>query len=223
MSLTKLQVETAQSYIDGEHASSVMLPKYLAQGLCELALRALLSEPQADEGGEDAELKPCPFCGDDARYICVPTDDEEDPNAGGEYIECSSCGASTTIYFPVKDSVERILMERWNRRAPASLPAQDAASGQETNSLKGGDCHPRDRSLRTGQDSVTGAAHPTNADHEAAPSPSPEDEIVERCAVVCEQIGTDWGEDGQEQKYHAADYLAEAIRKLKRKPGGETK
>lgn len=36
----------------------------------------------------------------------------------------------------------------------------------------------------------------------------------ERCAKVCDDIGTDWGEDCQMMKVHAAEYLAAVIRAL---------
>ena len=60
------------------------------------------------------KLKPCPFCGGKAEKIAV----EEPSNVGGYVVQCSSCEASTRVWFPIKDSVDRILREAWNRRAP---------------------------------------------------------------------------------------------------------
>jgi hypothetical protein len=45
-------------------------------------------------------------------------DEEEDnPHAGGEYIECLGCKASTSIMFPRMDSVYELVCEKWNNRA----------------------------------------------------------------------------------------------------------
>lgn len=60
-------------------------------------------------------LLPCPFCGGNAHYLII--DQEEDPRkAGGEYIECTNCGASTNITIPLMDVVTEIVIEKWNRR-----------------------------------------------------------------------------------------------------------
>jgi Lar family restriction alleviation protein len=60
-------------------------------------------------------LKPCPFCGGKPKYQIVDST-EDTPNAGGEYIECTKCGASTNLTFPAMDDVKKIVIEKWNRR-----------------------------------------------------------------------------------------------------------
>lgn len=62
-------------------------------------------------------LLPCPFCGGRAQHLRTP-DNEDDPNSGGEFIECRNpmCQASTAVMFPLMDSVTAQLAERWNRR-----------------------------------------------------------------------------------------------------------
>lgn len=61
---------------------------------------------------DDESLKPCPFCGGEARKVAVT----EPSNVGGYVIACSGCEASTRVWFPVKDSVDQILREAWNQR-----------------------------------------------------------------------------------------------------------
>jgi Lar family restriction alleviation protein len=61
----------------------------------------------------NANLKPCPFCGGVAAIIDV----EELGNIGGKVVQCRSCEASTRVWFPIKDSVDSILREEWNRRS----------------------------------------------------------------------------------------------------------
>ena len=57
-------------------------------------------------------LKPCPFCGGQARYgKCAPG-----PQERGEYIECKTCGASTNLVFPCMEDAKPSLRDRWNRR-----------------------------------------------------------------------------------------------------------
>lgn len=58
------------------------------------------------------ELLPCPFCGGTAERGDVPADIEDD-NAGGSYIQCTKCAASTTIFFDRKEN----LVSSWNERA----------------------------------------------------------------------------------------------------------
>lgn len=55
------------------------------------------------------ELKPCPFCGGEARFI-----------RDAEYvcIVCNSCYASSIRYkSTVNEDIKEIITERWNRRA----------------------------------------------------------------------------------------------------------
>jgi Lar family restriction alleviation protein len=66
---------------------------------------------------EDSDrLKPCPFCGGAAEFVRI--DDEEDPHFGGVVAACLTCGATSKVYFPLKDDVKHLLMEAWNKRAP---------------------------------------------------------------------------------------------------------
>ena len=58
------------------------------------------------------EIKPCPFCGGVAQRVDIPAD-EHDPNAGGSYIACKFCLASSSIAFGDKSS----LVDNWNTRA----------------------------------------------------------------------------------------------------------
>lgn len=57
-------------------------------------------------------LKPCPFCGSEARRI--EFDGEvTDPNWGGSAIECTKCQASSHVEFGTKEN----LVSVWNSRA----------------------------------------------------------------------------------------------------------
>lgn len=62
-------------------------------------------------------LKPCPFCGSDAEFGQIGSD-QETPDAGGCFVQClnSACGASSALIFPLMDDVKELLMERWNKR-----------------------------------------------------------------------------------------------------------
>ena len=71
----------------------------------------------------DAKIKPCPFCGGVAQRVDIPAD-EHDPNAGGSYIACKFCLASSSIAFGDKSS----LVDNWNTRADdASIRAEARA------------------------------------------------------------------------------------------------
>ncbi len=63
-----------------------------------------------------ATLLPCPFCGGRAEKGEVT--DEDDHNWGGRYVHCTKCDVSTRLWFPLKDSVEELIEEAWNQRAP---------------------------------------------------------------------------------------------------------
>ena len=80
--------------------------------------------PTTPEAAERAQLKPCPFCGGEARRFDISTADELDPNAGGSGIECVSCSASTALHFDRKENLE----DSWNRRA--ALAAQEGGAVQ---------------------------------------------------------------------------------------------
>jgi len=55
------------------------------------------------------KIKSCPFCGGDARL-------GENPEEGFRYIECTKCMASSRAMYPLKDAVDGLLIEHWNRR-----------------------------------------------------------------------------------------------------------
>ena len=78
--------------------------------------------PQTPSGQQAVELKPCPFCGGMAQRTDVPTDDESDPNAGGSFIECRECAASTALHFDRKEN----LIDSWNQRAAPTAPSTAA-------------------------------------------------------------------------------------------------
>jgi Lar family restriction alleviation protein len=59
------------------------------------------------------KMKRCPFCGGKPRYVII----DKGENDGGECIECIECQASTSVMFPLMDSVKELLYEKWNRRA----------------------------------------------------------------------------------------------------------
>lgn len=63
----------------------------------------------------DTKLKKCPFCGGTARYMVIDEEDDS-PHAGGEFIECTKCHASTSVMFPTMDSVYELVIEKWNNR-----------------------------------------------------------------------------------------------------------
>jgi len=61
------------------------------------------------------ELKPCPFCGSAATMFTMPEGSGSD---GSMYVECNNglCRASSALIYPLKDNVQSLLVERWNRR-----------------------------------------------------------------------------------------------------------
>lgn len=60
------------------------------------------------------ELKPCPFCGGEAKRFTIGKD--EPNNAGGDVIVCMRCQASSHVEFGRKEN----LVSYWNRRATPS-------------------------------------------------------------------------------------------------------
>ena len=70
-------------------------------------------------------LKPCPFCGSEARYG-TEKGDPEFTQSGGRFIECSNkaCQSSSCLMWPLKDGVDALLAERWNRRAFPAIPTR---------------------------------------------------------------------------------------------------
>lgn len=56
----------------------------------------------------DKTLKPCPHCSGFARF--------GETAEGGRFIECSQCLSSSNVMFPLKEPVDDLLREAWNRR-----------------------------------------------------------------------------------------------------------
>jgi Lar family restriction alleviation protein len=54
------------------------------------------------------ELKPCPFCGGEAKF-------DHDYN-GWNWIFCSQCNSSTNARVSAMDDCKPLLVEAWNRR-----------------------------------------------------------------------------------------------------------
>ena len=62
----------------------------------------------------DEDLKSCPFCGGTAEFgECADADEQ---NAGGHFIACRVCGASTALVFACMDDPRPALVDRWNKR-----------------------------------------------------------------------------------------------------------
>lgn len=92
---------------------SGQVTKLIAPGMgldsADVFPRKAPTEPEDAQG--EARLKPCPFCGGEAERIDVP-EDETEPNAGGSYIYCPRCLASSRIIYGDKSG----LVESWNNR-----------------------------------------------------------------------------------------------------------
>lgn len=65
----------------------------------------------------NAELKPCPFCGGEAKIINY-TNKEVSPHKNKTYVECSKCNSGTGVFTQKGVSIEYIqeAIEAWNRR-----------------------------------------------------------------------------------------------------------
>lgn len=67
---------------------------------------------------KDNELKPCPFCGGEAKFRHIGKGTYK--NELGVLVRCKSCGASTEIYYPLGwtsyEERKRSVIEKWNRR-----------------------------------------------------------------------------------------------------------
>jgi len=63
------------------------------------------------------ELKPCPFCGGEAKRIDIDATNPSIPDADGSYIACGRCYACSPIMFGEKTGLE----ESWNRRALSTI------------------------------------------------------------------------------------------------------
>lgn len=64
------------------------------------------------------ELKPCPFCGGNAKVKCVGKGTNK--SELGVKAECKNCGASSIIYYPLPhasfETRKAQVVENWNRR-----------------------------------------------------------------------------------------------------------
>ena len=72
------------------------------------------------EASDDSDrLKPCANCGGDGHV--------EQAEDGGYFIQCINpmCGMSTCLMYACGEDPVPILMEKWNRRAAASLSSQE--------------------------------------------------------------------------------------------------
>lgn len=74
-------------------------------------------------------LRDCPFCGGKASFVRIP---HAGPArlAGGEFVECADCQASSAVMFPIKGDVRRDLAGRWNLRYDKLLDALKEARSQ---------------------------------------------------------------------------------------------
>ena len=66
------------------------------------------------------ELKPCPFCGGNAKIESIPPDEQYETTA--YYISCEHCGSSTSFGYIYADKTARECtrketVDKWNRRA----------------------------------------------------------------------------------------------------------
>ena len=76
------------------------------------------ADPQEPMDDSD-RLKPCPFCGGSASAGFIGGDGE---NAGGHYISCDQCDASTGLRFSCGEDARPILVEQWNKRPVSDMP-----------------------------------------------------------------------------------------------------
>jgi hypothetical protein len=60
------------------------------------------------------ELKLCPFCNGKPEFGAT-----ED---GGNFIECTGCGSSTSLRYSLMEDARPILAEGWNKRAQLAAP-----------------------------------------------------------------------------------------------------
>ncbi|WP_430436814.1 hypothetical protein [Oceanibaculum nanhaiense] len=78
------------------------------------------------------ELLFCPFCGCDAERVDIDAADDE--NAGGSFVRCRRCDASTAIHFDRKEN----LTSAWNSRRGAILsPAASAVLSERFRQVDG--------------------------------------------------------------------------------------
>lgn len=77
------------------------------------------------------DLAACPFCNGNAEFRRIENRDGV-ANVGGEFIECTKCGACTNIVFSVMEPAKAQLLDRWNRR---TVGKKDVWPGDITNKL----------------------------------------------------------------------------------------
>ena len=73
---------------------------------CEIDGRSCVQcmEKEDAEESEDAELKPCPFCGSEVAFL-----------GNSQSIKCKKCGCAYIVTNPLISRLE--VAEAWNRRA----------------------------------------------------------------------------------------------------------
>ena len=102
-------------------ASPAPTPTQAKCDICKAPVE--LPNELCDDCKDGGVLRPCPFCGGIAEM------GENDD--GANFIECTSCGASTNLQYSLKDDGRPQLIERWNERvqiakpAPASTPTPE--------------------------------------------------------------------------------------------------
>ena len=82
----------------------------------------------------EMSLKPCPFCSGAAERIDIPAEDDNTENAGASCIQCSRCGASTTLHFDRKEN----LVSSWNDRRLEPLVDEAIAVLKESRAVLAG-------------------------------------------------------------------------------------
>lgn len=106
------------------------------EALRDALAEAPKAEPVAHMGDLKDKLLPCPFCGGRPEVTHIE-ENEDNPNFGGRYIECKSCGACTNLVFACGDDPAPILAEKWNTRAkhPPAREAESVVNQQLTTEL----------------------------------------------------------------------------------------
>lgn len=70
------------------------------------------------------DLKPCPFCGEAARFFKI--EDKDSRDFGGEGIFCETVGcASVGLMWSLMDDCKPVLAEKWNRRSTPKEPLHE--------------------------------------------------------------------------------------------------
>lgn len=124
----------------------------------------------------DAALKPCPFCGGEAKLT--------DPDARIYFwVECSECHAKSTIHCGGHGASPAESIAAWNRRAVAQ--AETVADLRHKCAMSG--LHDHDGCSCTDTELLHRAAPIT-------PSPSPPDEVRELWGWLCNGRGDGWEE-----------------------------